>query len=750
MRVGLWNNLNFQYKILLYVCLVCLVALGLAGAAMIGYETTSYQKGFMKEITAIGNITSQTCASAITFQDNEFATKILAGLEAEERIINACIYNTHNEIIATFRKNKASFVFPSQKELQEYEFPSGTLGLTLPVIFGNEQVGTIFIQAQTKELTERINIYIKGAMIVLLLSLAVALALASRLIKTITRPVVELQRTASLISRKNNCEARAQKFNNDELGKLTSDFNHMLDQIQQKDLALCSSEARFTTLLGRIDEVIFRLNMPDRTFEYCSPAALNMFGYSPEQLIEDPLLFRSIIHPECLSQLDAAYVRAASGELVAEFEFRILDRNNNEKWLIQTNSPVFDDDGNLTAIEGCCFNITDRVIAEKERTEFKSELAQTHRLEALGTLTGGIAHDFNNMLAAIMGNACLAKEELTEEHPAYEFISPILQASDRAKALVRQILTFARKDKPQRTPIPLADVITEALTLIRASLPSTISIKTQLQDNLSPIMADANQIHQVVMNLCTNSFHAMRERGGVLTLELNSITLKETGRFPAGSYLELKIRDTGEGISPDIQERMFEPFFTTKSKTEGTGMGLSVVFGIIRDHNGSITVDSKPGRGALFRILLPCIEKPVQSKAYDPEDLVTDTGRILFVDDEEMLVKMGCRILKKMGLQADGFSNPSLALAKFTENPYFYDLVITDFTMPNLTGMELARKINTQRSDLPIVIITGHQDLILSTEAAKYGVVHIATKPISFKSFSSIVHRALSRSRQKL
>jgi len=731
-----------------YVTFVCSVALVISGLAVISYEARSAREGFMRETSAIADIISQSCASAITFQDVEFATRTLAGLETENSIINACIYNLDNEIMATFCKDDPQFVFPPQEKFAEYDFPPGTLALTRPVMFGGVRVGTIFIQAHLDELTERIRVFIVGAVVIFILALILALVLGNRLIRTITQPVIELQRTASDISRQHNYEARAKKFSDDELGQLTSDFNHMLDQIQQKDSDLRQSEARFNALLGRIDEVIFRLAMPERTFEYCSPAALNMFGYSPDQLIEDPQLFSSIVHPESLAHLDSAYAMAAAGELAPEFEFRIIDRNDNEKWLVQTNSPVFDDDGNLKAIEGCCFNITDRVQAEKDRAKFKSELAQTHRLEALGTLTGGIAHDFNNMLAAIMGYACLVKDELTIGHPANGYIEPIMKASERAKALVRQILTFARQESPEQKAVSLADVISEALTLIRASLPSTINIRAQLPEDIGQVMADAGQIHQVIMNLCTNAFHAMRDSGGLLSLELKVVYLKETDKLPVGNYMQLSISDTGEGISEENLNHIFEPFFTTKEKAEGTGMGLSVVYGIVLEHGGTITVESTLGQGTVFNILLPRVQLAEQTEDGKVEELFVDSGRVLFVDDENLLVNMGCSMLEKMGYEVDGFDNPTLALEKFTEDPSHYDLVLSDFTMPNLTGMDLARKLNELRSDIPIILLTGHHDYLLSEDAARCGVVHIATKPISFRSLTSLVHRTLSDARQ--
>ncbi|MCP4547501.1 MAG: response regulator [bacterium] len=753
MPVGLWQNLAFRHKIQLYAALVSLVALVIAGVATISFEAVSFRKDYNREITAIADITSQMCASALTFNDDEFATRILAGLAAEESIINSCIYEDGGGLFAAFRHEDSEFAFPALERLSEYDSEKGTIWLTRPVVYGDEQVGTMFIQARMDLLAGRIWIYSWGAVVILLLAQAVALTLANRIQKTITQPVVELQRTANLVSRRADYSARAHQYGCDELGQLTAEFNEMLDQIQAKDLALRESEARFSSLLTRIDEVIFRLALPDRNLEYCSPPALNMFGYSSEQLIEDPRLFRSIIHPESVADLDEAYSRAADGELASQFEFRIIDRNGDEKWLVQTNSPVFDEEGKLTAIEGCCFDITDRILAEADRELFMSELAQSHRLEALGTLTGGIAHDFNNVLAAIMGNADMASNVLAKDHSAAKFITPILQASERAKDLVRQILTFARQDPQEKGLLSLDDLIRETTTLIRASLPTTIRIETNLSGDLDQVMGNLTQLHQVIMNLCANALHAMRENGGLLTLEVNPVSFgistdNKPANLPPGKYLELSIGDSGEGISQAVQEHMFEPFFTTKSKTEGTGMGLAVVYGIISEHGGDISVSSRPGEGTTFRILLPCVQAAEKQEVRKMDELRRGSGRILFVDDEDMLVNLGTHMLEMTGYDVDGFTDPLEALAKFREMPDIYNLVISDFTMPHLTGLALAEHLHAIREDIPIVIMTGNLDRLALADAAEFGVVHIASKPMSVKTLISLVDDVLTMDRK--
>ncbi|HKP74840.1 MAG TPA: ATP-binding protein [Longimicrobiaceae bacterium] len=352
--------------------------------------------------------------------------------------------------------------------------------------------------------------------------------------------------------------------------------------------------------------------------------------------------------------------------------------------------------------------------AERRRQGLESQLRQAQKMDALGTLAGGIAHDFNNILAAIGGNVELAQAELRDGTFVWEYLDDIARAHARATDLVRRILLFSRQQESERTVIQVEEVVQEALRLLRSSLPASIEVRASYAPELPPVLADPTQIHQIVMNLGTNAGQAMQEFGGVLSVDVSTARVEESGgpsaELQPGLYVCVAVGDTGTGMSSDIRERLFEPFFTTKG-VEGTGLGLSVVHGIVREHGGAITVDSELGKGSLFRVYLPVTETPAAAAPADP-DVVSGSGEhIMYVDDEEALVFLMCRILRRMGYQCTGFSDPSEALHAFRTNPHAFHAVITDLTMPVMTGVELAQALLRVRPDTPVAIASGYGDI---------------------------------------
>lgn len=381
----------------------------------------------------------------------------------------------------------------------------------------------------------------------------------------------------------------------------------------------------------------------------------------------------------------------------------------------------------------------------------QERVQQSQKMEAIGTLAGGIAHDFNNILTAVFGYTELALANLDDPARVEDYLTEVLNASKRARDLVGHILAFSRKTDPGQKPIIPKYIIKEALELLRASLPSTIEIRSSLTSSAA-ILGNPTQIHQMTMNLCTNAGYEMKQKGGVLTVSLDELivnqdsTIHHPGVKP-GAYLVLKVTDSGCGIPVDIQERIFDPFFTTKPTGEGTGLGLSVVHGIVQSLNGFATVTSEMGKGSVFSVYLPIVEVDVEGDEINvQEQLPRGTERLLFVDDEEPIIQSGKYILQSLGYDVVTFTQSTSAWETFAKDPDAFDAVITDYTMPRMTGVDLAMKIMEIRPDIPIIISSG--DISFQENADGLGIFEFVKKPVTSRELSLVVRRVLDRRRE--
>jgi nitrogen-specific signal transduction histidine kinase/CheY-like chemotaxis protein len=394
-------------------------------------------------------------------------------------------------------------------------------------------------------------------------------------------------------------------------------------------------------------------------------------------------------------------------------------------------------------------DITERKQAEKEKREMEAQLQQSQKMEAIGTLAGGIAHDFNNALYSIIGYTELTMDDVPEGSLAQSNLKEVLNGAMRAKDMIQQILAFSRKADTVKKPIKVQSVVAESLKFLRTSIPTTIEIRQNIDADCSPILADSTQIHQVVMNLATNAYQVMREKGGVLELTLmeEQIRPKDSGPdLSPGKYLKLTVSDTGHGMGETVMETIFDPYFTTKGPGEGTGMGLAVVHGIVKDHGGDIKVHSEPGKGATFHVYLPVIgTRSVQQEAIAAGSVPTGTERILFVDDEEYLVFMTQQILGRLGYQVTSRTSSVEALEAFRAKPDEYDLVITDMTMPNMTGVELSTRLREIKPDIPILLCTGFSEMIDEDKAKNMGISAYIMKPILKDEIAGAIRRVLDK-----
>ena len=375
-------------------------------------------------------------------------------------------------------------------------------------------------------------------------------------------------------------------------------------------------------------------------------------------------------------------------------------------------------------------------------------MRQAQKMEAIGTLAGGIAHDFNNILSGVIGYSELSLAMMKKEHPLYGNIQKILTAGLRAKDLVRQILTFSRKDESQRHPLQVAPLVKESIKLLRSSLPSTIEISQQISSGTDSVLADPTQIHQIVMNLCTNAAHAMEADGGRLEIRVSQVRLseKDTRLYPSlcpGEYIQLSVQDSGKGIPHEIIDRIFEPYFTTKEKEKGTGLGLSVVHGIVRSYGGAIHAYSEPAGGATFNVYIPTIKSEGRADEQAAVELPGGDEHILVVDDEPVLIDVGRQLLENLGYRVSTANDGMAALKLFREIQGDIDLVLTDMTMPKMTGDKLAAEFAKIRPDVPVVLSTGYALDISSKTALKESVAAVVLKPLVEADLARIVRKVL-------
>lgn len=424
------------------------------------------------------------------------------------------------------------------------------------------------------------------------------------------------------------------------------------------------------------------------------------------------------------------------------------DAQGNARFVELHGYPVFDEKDNVIQMIEYCVDITKQKQSQEEKANLETRLRQAHKMEAIGTLAGGIAHDFNNILGGVLGYADMAKDEVPVGSSAYNDLKNVLKAGYKAKELVKQILTFSRQAEVERIPLHPQSIIKEAAKLLRSSIPTTIEIHQDIDPKCGVVLADPTQVHQILMNLCTNAYHAMEETGGKLEITLKNTELKTEDfqhepDFEPGSYVELMVRDTGNGMPQEIRNRIFDPYFTTKETRKGTGMGLAIVHGIVKSYGGVIRVESEPGKGTTFQIFFPVVEKDVEAEPESQEQIPTGKERVLFIDDEPLLADMGKAMLERLGYTVTVRKSSLEALEAFRAQPDKFDIVITDQTMPEMTGAHMAKEILLIRSDIPIILCTGYSTSISEKKAKEIGIKEFALKPLIKKDIAILIRKVL-------
>ena len=505
---------------------------------------------------------------------------------------------------------------------------------------------------------------------------------------------------------------------------------------KQAEEAFREQQLKYRLLFETANDGIF---IQDETgFIDCNRRGAELYGCSPEEVIgHHPSEFAPERQPDgrLSTEVAAEKVRAAAQGTPQTFEWRPI-RTDGTPCDVEITLNQF------RVAESPCLlaivrDITERKQAEVERARLEAQLRESQKLEALGLMAGGVAHDFNNALAAILGNLELAKQDVRRDHPALVSLEEIGKASRRAKDLVQQILAFGRQQKLERKPTSLALVVAETARLIRATLPAMVSLKVNCEADTPAVLADATQVKQILLNLCGNAAHSVQDiaRPGVIEVSLsdhNRAQGESQGSLLPGRYACLTVRDNGSGMDEATRSRIFEPFFTTKAVGMGTGLGLAVVHGIARAHEAGIEVECTPGEGSTFRIYFPAIDAPVEEAALPKADAAPIDGagkRVLYVDDEEAIVFLMKRLLERQGFRVSGYTDPREALSAVRADPGQFDLAVTDYNMPGMSGLQMAEALREIRADLPVVLASGYITEELRQKAPAAGVRELIYKP---------------------
>jgi PAS domain S-box-containing protein len=746
MKKNLFTDLSIRKKLPLIVVATCLSALLLAGVAFLVNQRRDTRAALVEHISTIAKVIASRSTAAIIFDDKKTAAENLAVLSLLPQIDEAGIFLEDGPLFATYLQQGRDPKWPQQiSHTSSYAFNADILELYEPIELDGKQLGMVYIQTNLTQYNHKLLEQSGLAILITGITLFLAFLFSRRSLKSISLPITELAALTRHVAEKNDYTVRAPaQSSQDEIGRLVDDFNNMLVQVEKRDFALQESKNRFRTLLDQAGDAFF-LHDSEGRFVEVNERACESLGYTRQELLHMSV-FDIDADARKESHKDTVWNTLTPGQPMTLYGTH--RRKDGTTFPVEVRI-VLVEEGNNRYMQGLARDISDRQQAEAEKEKLENQLRQAQKMEAIGTLAGGIAHDFNNLLSPIIGYSELLLLGRAVDSTITKPVQEILTAANRAKELVKQILTFSRRSEHNLVPLMVQPVIKEALKLLRSSIPSSIEIQQNINPECGAVLADPVQIHQIIMNLCTNAYQAITDRSGIIIVSLSPVILAQAdiaskvGLQP-GHYLKLVVEDSGGGIDPESLKRIFEPYFTTKEKGKGTGLGLAVVHGIVKNYGGEIIVYSEPGKGTRFNIYLPVVstETP-QDKESREEPLQTGTENLLLVDDEEQITQHGRIFLETLGYQVTSCNDPTEALILFSNDPNRFDLVITDMTMPKMTGALLSQKLLTARKDLPIIMCTGFSETMDEETAKQLGIRAFLMKPVSSHDLAATIRAVL-------
>ena len=522
---------------------------------------------------------------------------------------------------------------------------------------------------------------------------------------------------------------------------------------ERKKIARELEESKFfiQRILDTTPNLIYIYDLLEHKNIFANREITAFLGYNTQQIQElGSNVMEQIIHPEDMPLVLKHHgdLRTTPDNQIRELFYRIKHMDGSWRWMYSRDLPFSrSSDGKVERILGIAEDVTEKKESEKIKLKLEEQLRQSQKMEAIGTMAGGIAHDFNNILGIVLGNAELAIDDLPEWNPASQNLKEIKKASLRAKDIVQQLLSFTRKTAQEKSVLKIQDLVKETMGLLRATIPTSVELKTNIQHDAGPIEADPTQIHQILINLCTNATHAI-EDAGILEIKVSEIEIATpsiaiNNELSSGSYIKLTVSDNGTGIPHDIQDKIFDPYFTTKEVGKGTGMGLAVVHCIVKNHDGAISINSEPGKGTSVNLLFPKANSLPKESTGFPIEIPKGNETILFVDDEASLALLGKHILTRLGYEVITCVDPKEAFDIFVSDPKRFDLIITDMTMPGMTGEQLAKKILEIKRTMPILLCTGFNAKVTEELTEKIGIGGYLEKPFDMNLLATTVRNTI-------
>jgi len=743
-------TISIRTKLFCIILVVATISLLLSYGLSGWIQYRAYKEEMVEKLQINARLVGEYCVVPLTFQDKAGALDTLKKLKTISTTEAVHLYNTENKLFASYSWKKELPPPETVPALTNGTYKQGSLYVVLPINFQGDNYGTIAIQASDREFKEKtLAILVRllpGMFILLILSALLALWLQ----KFMSTPILHLADIIKNVSGKTSNLVRLPEVRHDEIGVLYAAYNTMLDRLVQYDQRrnqaeqnLRSSEQRFRSLVESITECFWEVDS-ELCLIYASPIFEQITGYSPKR-VEGHRLDKLIHSSSGKTTLKNFVASMQTKKPFRMVEDLLIQKQGKEIHIESSGTPILDTNNNLLGYRGILRDITEQV-------ELGICLRQAQKMESIGTLAGGIAHDFNNLLYPIIGFAEMLKEDLPPDSPEHESAQEIYNAGKRSSELVKQILAFSRQTEHKLSPVRFQKILTEVYKLTRSTIPSDIEIHLDIKKDCGLIMAEATQLHQIAMNLITNAYHAVEKASGKISIQLKEIILDnddlKNSLLQPGEYVMLSVSDNGVGIPKEIMNNIFEPYFTTKEKGKGTGLGLAVIYGILTEHKGYIKVYSEVGKGTTFNVYLPLMKKSIEDISTEKVlNKLTGTERILLVDDEESVVRLEKLMLERLGYNVSARSDSLEALETFNSNPDGYDLVISDMTMPNMTGNQLARELMSIRPNIPIIICTGFSERINKEQAEANKVKGFLMKPVVKSEMAQMVREVLDETK---
>lgn len=725
------------------------------GQSVLSYkEITDRETDLRNQFLTHANLIGENCISPLAFGDIRGIKEILKSSKALEDIHSIYIFNERKNLFAEHYFQDSTSITPTLRLMMKYRKSNGFLHINQPIKYQGKVFGYLYMKVSLKHFQEIVKQKIQYIGLTTLGLFILTYLLALRLQRVISKPILDLSRITQDISSKEDYSRQVIFDRKDEIGTLYKSYNDMLSAIHDKEqernnaaLALKESEEKFRTAFENAPLGIALLDM-DGSFLQVNNELSHLFGYNRDEFLKKS--FSTLFHPDDFVETEALIDDILNGKSIGRtIEIRLNTKSQEARWCILNSSLVVLGKDSYLIIQ--VIDISKRKEAEQAHLQLQNQLQQAHKMETIGTLAGGISHDFKNILNPIIGFTSLAMDSLENDSSAKKDLARVLKAAKRADELVNQILAFSRQNEQVFAPVDLRSVMTESIDLLRATIPTTVEIKSNIYDGHERVLGNYTQIQQVVMNLCTNAFQALVDKTGKIKIDLTKIHLdqlfhEKNPGFKVGDYLLLTVSDNGKGIPKDVLTRIFDPFYTTKKIGEGTGLGLSVVHGVVNSHKGHIHVESTKS-GTTFKVYLP-VTKEERKTSTEDQAIINDSfeGTAMIIDDEEMSLALMERILVNMGFDVIINNDSSVALEMLREAPEVYDLIVCDQTMPKVTGTQIAQTLKDDGVSIPFILNTGSSDYI-NMDLSDKGISISIPKPITPEKLKIVISKVINASK---